>query len=56
VQQMCIVITSLSIMPLHYSQASTSLLSAGMPYVGLKEATKQEQKSGFPGSTVYVPL
>ena len=53
---MCIVMTLLSVMPFHYSQASTSLLSAGMPYVGLKEATKQEQKSGFPGSTVYVPF
>lgn len=51
---MCIGMTLLSVTPLHYSQAPTSLLSAGMPYVGLKDKRKQEPKSGFPGSTVYV--
>lgn len=52
---MCIGMTLLSITPLHYSQAPTSLHSAGILYVGLKEERKQEPKSGFPGSTVYVP-
>lgn len=52
---MCIGMTLLSITPLHYSQAPTNLLPAGTLYVGLKEGRKQEPKSGFPGSTVYVP-